>query len=298
MALFGKKTTVCAICSAEIKTGLLKGLFQKKVEGQPVCNTCYGEVDLPVGAVDAMTLNQFKGYMAFRNENQKLKNRFHATEYVEFGLLSNKFAFDMSNGLFCLSKDLSTTIFEGKHIRSFTVREDNLTLFHGSAASTIRNESHVPQQIRTMAPTILRYRTQLLQYQNRLNNASESQKEQIQRDKPVANFREPFRKFHVEIQFDHPYWDCYKFDMDGPIFSSSYPDADDYLKKYYDQLGLLEQFANSLTALAFSGKVSTSAAAPASTDSIEDLKRFKELLDMGVITEAEFAAKKRQILGL
>ncbi len=33
-------------------------------------------------------------------------------------------------------------------------------------------------------------------------------------------------------------------------------------------------------------------------DAVEEIKRYKELLDAGVITEAEFAAKKRLLLGI
>lgn len=34
------------------------------------------------------------------------------------------------------------------------------------------------------------------------------------------------------------------------------------------------------------------------SNNMEDLKKFKELLDMGVITQEEFDAKKKQMLGL
>ena len=41
-------------------------------------------------------------------------------------------------------------------------------------------------------------------------------------------------------------------------------------------------------------------AAPVSNqvDTVEELKRYKALLDQGILTEEEFAAKKRQLLGL
>lgn len=39
-------------------------------------------------------------------------------------------------------------------------------------------------------------------------------------------------------------------------------------------------------------------AAAAPVDTVTEIKRFKELLDQGIITEEEFAAKKRQILGI
>ena len=34
------------------------------------------------------------------------------------------------------------------------------------------------------------------------------------------------------------------------------------------------------------------------TDPVDELRKYKELLDDGIITESEFEAKKKQILGL
>ena len=39
-------------------------------------------------------------------------------------------------------------------------------------------------------------------------------------------------------------------------------------------------------------------AAPAQGDTVSELKRYKELLDAGVLTEEEFTAKKKQLLGI
>ena len=51
-------------------------------------------------------------------------------------------------------------------------------------------------------------------------------------------------------------------------------------------------------AAAASRNVSTENQPNAATDVAEELKKFKELLDSGVITQEEFDAKKRQLLGL
>ncbi|MBE6008914.1 MAG: SHOCT domain-containing protein [Lachnospiraceae bacterium] len=41
------------------------------------------------------------------------------------------------------------------------------------------------------------------------------------------------------------------------------------------------------------------ASAPAAeTNVVEELKKYKELLDMGIITEEEFTAKKRQLMDI
>ena len=43
---------------------------------------------------------------------------------------------------------------------------------------------------------------------------------------------------------------------------------------------------------------SKSAQGASAISSADELKKFKELLDMGVITQEEFDAKKKQLLGL
>lgn len=40
------------------------------------------------------------------------------------------------------------------------------------------------------------------------------------------------------------------------------------------------------------------AAAAAPADAVNEIQRYKALLDAGVLTEEEFAAKKRQLLGI
>ena len=42
----------------------------------------------------------------------------------------------------------------------------------------------------------------------------------------------------------------------------------------------------------------TNSSNPPAVSSADELKKFKELLDMGIITQEEFDAKKKQLLGL
>lgn len=71
----------------------------------------------------------------------------------------------------------------------------------------------------------------------------------------------------------------------------SYQAANEYTKAVY--------LAVKAAMDAYKEKQSIAATAPAQSMSpAEELKRFKELLDMGAITQAEFDAKKKQLLGL
>ena len=306
MALFGKRDA-CPICG-----GKVKGLFPWKIEGQQICSDCHGSVDLPENVEKNMTLDAFRGYMAFREENDLLRQRFQVTQKVDFGLFDTKFMFDMTNGFLCMNKNLSTTIFEGKQIRSFVIKEDNAPLFEGSAAGLNSYVSTVPDCVMAMVPQIEQHRTRMQMQRNMdrvLDHLDGDRDNNHHHHTPIFDVPEPFKNFNVEIWFDHPYWQVFYADMCGPTFNNTYPDVNDYLREYDAGVQTMGQLAYALMDLAFPGAAeqvvdpytpeAAPAAAPAApVDTVEEIKRFKELLDQGIITEEEFAAKKRQLLGI
>ena len=145
MPLFGQpKMVKCAICGAEAKTGFFRSFFQKEIAGQYVCKECYGDVDLPMGMVEKMSLDAFKQYRAFRAENRKLLSDFKTTHLANVG---KGISFDMNKRLMCVDKAHNTTVFLADEIQSFTIREDNAVIFQGSAESIVCNVSKVPEMI-------------------------------------------------------------------------------------------------------------------------------------------------------
>ncbi len=65
------------------------------------------------------------------------------------------------------------------------------------------------------------------------------------------------------------------------------------------QVKNVDAFTNALTsALEKYQKISSSAPAPANISAVEEIKQYKELLDIGAITQEEYEAKKKQILNL
>lgn len=252
MALFGKKTVNCAICGKEVKSGFLRGLFQREIEGQYVCDDCYGEVDLPTSFTVQMTLNQLREYKAFQAENRKLKEDFRITEEVDFGFLDDKFYFDTIHNRMCRDKELNKTIFEGKHIHSFVIKEDDYEIFRGNRAGLITSESKVRQQVMRMEPMVRLYRMEMKKYEDRMERASDDQKDAVRNTKPQPHFEtHPFRRFCVEIQLDHPYWQTITAELNAPDLDSSSPDVNDYLRRYMQCYTAMHQLANALMAIAF-----------------------------------------------
>lgn len=309
MGLFDKKDP-CAICG-----GKVSGLFPWKIAGQLVCNECHGVVDLSNEVMEHITIEEFKEYMVFREENALLKQKFQTTLQVDFGWLDDKFLFDMNNGLLCMDKKLRKPVFEGRQIRSFEIREDRLPLFSGSAEGLIRYTSTIPERVTAMAPQIEQLRMQI-QMRREMERVLESRKDDNDNrgyySLPDIHIPVPFQKFFVEIHFEHPYWPLFEADKSAPGFDSTEPDVNDYLQSYDKDYQLMEQLARALMEVAFPGAPERTVAAVGVTaansggvsapgvavDTTEEIRRLKDLMDKGILTEEEFTAKKRQLLGI
>lgn len=149
---------------------------------------------------------------------------------------------------------------------------------------------------------------------------------------PDINQLRPFEKFYVLIDVDHPYSNSnVEFKVDAPYFSGpdffgGYSSAiKDYLRDYEVKAREMRELATQLMSVLNPGaperqvssgmgagmwtqpqvlvqpqaqpQVQPQPAAPAE-DPVAAIQKYKGLLDSGVITEEEFAAKKRQLMGL
>lgn len=307
MGLFTKKDP-CAICG-----GKVSGLFPHKIDRQLICKECYGVVDLPSGVENNMTLDDFQNYRAFREENQQLRNNFRVNERPRFSYY--EFAVDTANRLFCTTLQLDKTIFLGEQIKSFSIYEDMNPLFEGGPNGLICYTSTAPEQARSLTPQIVQYKMQREMF-HAMERQAERNDPEHRRPRPAEpsfDIPAPFDKYYLEIQFDHPYWREFRQDEMAPRFSSWDPDVGDYLREYTNQYQKLEHLARTLMALAFPGAPECSAdeyysaaAQPVAAvtptagavDAVAEIKKYKELLDQQLITEEEFAAKKRQLMGI
>lgn len=299
MGLFTKKEP-CAICG-----GKVKGLLPWKIEGQYVCDSCHGVVDVQKDKED-MTMEQFRQYRAFREENQALKAQFTISQKIDFGAFDTKLVFDFDHRLFCMDQHLAKTVFRGGEIRSFVIQEDGAPIFEGGPQGLARYESVVPGHLTMMAPQLNQILMQK-QLEDQLNVGRDPE------HRPAPRFYdipEPFKKFQVSIYVDHPYWSLLECDRSGPTFDNDYPDVNDYMNRYQEGYWLMENLAQCLMTVAFPDapaegaqqgaqqETQPAAAAAPAQDAVSQLKQYKQLLDDGVITQADFDAKKKQLMGL
>ena len=114
--------------------------------------------------------------------------------------------------------------------------------------------------------------------------------------------------FTVELTIEHPYWSgVRRYECNGPRFDRDYPHVEDFLNDYYKQTDNLHTLASHLMHFIDpdAPEIRVMPDAPADTarampavDAADEIRKYKELLDSGAITAEEFAAKKKQLLGI
>ena len=302
MGLFSKKPP-CPICGGKIPL-----ILPSKIEDEYICNNCYNKIDMGADQESHLTMQGLREYLAFYEQNQRLKEQFVISERIDFGLWDTKIIFDHRNKLFCMSKNPDKTVFEGQQLKSFTIKEDSLPLFEGSAAGLRRYASTVTERAMAMAPQIAQYAAskRMARTLDRLDDGKVNNSATVQ----YFDIPEPFQAFNVELHFDHPNWTVLKCDMDGPRFNNTLPDVNNYLRSYQQSIEELEKLVAALRTVAFPGTAEQSVGLGAvgmqaayttmapPTDPIEEIKKYKTLMEAGIISQQEFEAKKKQLLGI
>ncbi len=352
MGLFSNNKKLCPICGSPTPR-----LLATKVEDMPLCKECAGKVDLPDGVLDRMSLDQFKKYIAYYDENQTLRDAFKETDRMSFGFLSGELLADTEHRLLRLKGYDGALVFPASALVSFRFLEDGKTLFEGKADGLHCHQSDVPERARAMQMRVDRFQRRKAALQN-LNAPSwknrhaisvvvfqarrvdrfQIQKEEHERmermermrdrdrrpgepddrrfDMPEPRFEAdaPVHKFSVEVILSDPYWKSFRNEISAPSFSSTNPSIIDYLNEYDEKVEELHRMATALAHVMNPGARELwdgeTAAAPAAqaaqpvqtaapaVDTVAELQKYKMLLDTGVITEEEFAAKKKQLLGI
>lgn len=296
MGLFTSKKNPCVICG-----GATPRIFARMVEDRPLCGDCSGRIDIEPCLQENLTVQSLKEHLAFLDKNQVLRDNFIISKKLDFGFFGEKIIFDLENKLFCMSGEPDKMVFEGSLLKSFTISEDYTPLFQGSQEGLKRYNSSVPDRVADLIPRI-----EMIRLTERMNNRLDKGADNKDTYRPRVDIPKPFEKFRIELKLDHPYWHTIEFSVSGPDFNNSRPDANDYLREYYEDASGMEELASALMAIAFEGAGEIAAgadnpanpAASAAVDSIEEIRRYKALVEEGIITEEEFTAKKRQLLGI
>ena len=308
MGLFSSNKKLCPICK-----GPTPKLFSKKVEGMPICKDCSSKVDLPEGVLEQMSINDFLEYMNCYEENQQWRDIFSDTYSHFFGFTSGHFTEDEPNRLFRLRADKNAFVMQASELKAFRILEDAQVLYESSGNVLKYYTSDVPQRLNEMIPLISQFVLQQREYE-RMEERAQREGTQLRHSRPYFEMPVPFRHYYVELILDHPYWKEYRWEMDAPGLDRNSPNLDFYLDTYERQIKNLYELARHLMDLICPGaqevcgdnepsvvyvqQIPPVQQMPAGDDVTEQLKKYKELLDAGILTEEEFTAKKKQLLGI
>lgn len=310
MGLFSNKKKLCPICGNPTPR-----LLPTKVEGQPICKECSSKaLEMQGGSSTAseMTIEAFREYLGFYDENALLRSTFKESYQRAFGFLGGAISLDASHRLLRFNVTDSAMVFEASSIRCFRILEDAAPLFEGTKDALLCFQSAIPARVRDMGPEISRYMMEQKQYEQmkhmdeilkkRAKETGESYSPEYY-SAPDVNSLKPFQRFYIQIDLDHPYWSRQEYDQGAPGFFSDEPSITHYLREYEERVEELHEVAVQLMAVlnpdAPERQADGQTAIPsAPVDTVGEIQKYKALLDDGVITEEEFTAKKRQLLGI
>lgn len=308
MGLFSNDKKPCPICG-----GPTPRLLPTKIEDTPICKECAGKIDLPNGAQNGMSLEDFRQYIAFYDQNQELRDAFSETYRYDFGFFGGNLLLDSTQGLFRLKNSNTSLVFEAANLKAFRILEDGAPLFEGSREALRCCKSDVEDRARAMEPKITRYMMELREHEmleriDRLRDRHDEDDHDSHFDAPTFDEQAPVQKFSVELTLEHPYWENCSWQTGAPSFDRECPSVEGYLCDYRNKVEDLHILAVNLMQLLNPGAPeikegeSTAAQAAAQTAPVTDIaaeiKKYKELLDAGILTEEEFTAKKKQLLGI
>lgn len=317
MGLFSNNKKLCPVCGNPTPR-----FFSTKIEDMPICKECESHIDLPSGAVNEMSVEDFKGYLNFFKENQALRDAFTETYSYDLGFLNGNFVVDANSRLFRLHNSGFGIAFEAANLKSFRILEDGKPLFENNGNALKCYISEVPERVNAMSPLIAQFRMQRHEYEmwermermqrERARDDDNHNPPPIHRARPYFETEGPIERFHIELELEHPYWSDYRWERKAPTFSTSDPSIEGYMQEYEESVNALHELATQLMQLicpgagevydntGMAGQPISQTAPQANSEAnvIEQLQQYKALLDSGILTEEEFAAKKRQLLGL
>lgn len=315
MGLFGGSKKMCPICgNPAIK------FLATKVEGEPLCSDCaHRMIYLPgENSVKSMTLDQVREFISVYDENAALRGIFQETFKHKFGFLGGEIVLDASNRLLRFDNSDEAIVYSASEIKSFCISEDAEPLFEGTSEELVCHRSTVPERARNLGPEINRFLMDKQQYEQ-MKNMEEMMKKQAEQagqsytstyyPSPDVDRLKPFANFFLTVEVDHPFRSKHTYSQKAPGFSSYTPSISDYLHDYEENVAVMRNLAVQLMSVlnpdapereaAPSTATGTAPGAPAApTDAVAEIQKYKELLDSGAITEEEFTAKKRQLLGI
>lgn len=326
MALFGKSKPkkMCPICGEPASRFL-----PFKWNDEPLCDACgskLNELSEDARKEVEQSLESIHAYFAEYDERQKQQSGFQSSFQItyqrEFGIFfGGCICLDIPQRLLKLSAKNNAFVYEAENIVCFRISEDDAPLFEGNKDELVCYQSDIPDIVKNMEMEVASFRMEQQQYEHMMRMEEEREFHARARGEdysapyisaPDVYRLSPFRKYYVYIEVDNPQKkESKEFKEDAPRFNEYDPTVRGYLYSYEKATNDMRILAENLMAVINPDAPQRQVASPtasdarsmpvaqtASADPVAEIQKYKELFDSGAITEEEFAAKKRQLMGI
>lgn len=266
MGLFSNKDKPCPVCGKPTPR-----LLATKIQGQPICGDCAVQILADFDVQKSWTLDDLREHLRYRAENRDRIEGFQPIRTVDCG---RSMLIDDANRCFYLKKWSESN----PPVISF----DSITGFELSMGwNVVERWSKGMPRAPYQAPQL-----GVLGTLSALSSAFDRNEDKQQRSKSES--------LKIMLQLDDSYLKKYEL-MDELVFGN---DELEFARKLSVELVRVNAICDVVAAMAGGASVSQASAAPSAERTADDIVKFKSLLDAGVITQAEFDAKKKQLLGI
>jgi len=243
MGLFGERDK-CPVCGEPVPR-----LMARKIEGQAICKKCDKKMSMEEEMTVNLTLEDFKKHLAYREENARLHETFHATREVEF-LWGKKLCIDDDQKLFYIDQDdENPPIFKFKELKAFRYVEKlniktNIVEGKNKYRRAVINFSREEKKRRPSYTGLLEAK---LVGMTRWENLADAI---FNVDDEMVELKKPIKYFRLVFVLKNPYWKKMKLYYLDPKLDQSNPDNMNYaIRQYLKQCDVILQDAEKMAAV-------------------------------------------------
>ena len=304
MGLLTTNKKLCPICGSPTSR-----ILSTRVENRLLCKTCASKIDLPDGTLDAMSLDSFRRYLAFYDENQALRDQFCPTYRHDFSFLGGSLLLDFENRLLRLKDDDTALVLQADMLETFRILEDGRVVFAREGSTLMCYQSTVPARLAALAPQVAQFNAQRQEFAWRENmtrmqlDYANENGESLSPDaydlQPRFTAPAPLQKFQVTLSLQHPYWRTVRWEVDAPRLDANYPNINAYQQDYEAKVDALHTLASRLMQLVCPGAREVyTAASHSDAEERQLLRECKAFSDAIFLAKLDLSGKKLQRLSL
>ena len=288
MSLFKNDKKPCPICQSPTPK-----LFPTKIEDKPICKECDNKISMENKLKNALTLDTLIEHLAYREMNAQMHSTFCESRKVSTGMFGSAVCIDDTNRLWYIATGENSPIYHFDDLISYSLVENESTI--ESATAKGKQVFHGILENRSMFDindSMQRFNNTLqnLNGQNR-NNGSRPEEPQV----PA-----PVHTLCLKLTVSNPYWKNLDitFSVPGVFDNDLRRFYVDYQNKLAEAAEFTQVFFSFFQKQAASANEGISHAPAAAFSVADELKKFKELLDVGAISQVEFDQKKKELLDM